>query len=103
MATFSYILCTCCDSSREELVDFIHIWYSNQVPYFANACKICGSMPDLSNYANIFLKFYVFCNISEKNVFMLFIFGTVINHNRDMMYVKYTMALCQNVLGTVIN
>ena len=25
---------------REEWVDFIHIWYSNKVPCFANACKI---------------------------------------------------------------
>ena len=31
-------------------------------PSFANACKILfGSMPNLSNYANNFLKFYVCC------------------------------------------
>ena len=83
---------------REEWVYFIHIWSSNQVPCVADACKISfGPMPNLSNYVNIFLKFYICCNISEKNGLILFIFDTVISHNRELMHVKYTLALCQNV------
>ena len=72
-------------------VHFIHIWYSNQVPCVGDACKIAfGPMPNLSNYGNM-------CDISEKKRLILFIFGTVINHKRGLMRVKYTLALCQNV------
>ena len=78
--------------------DFIHIWYSNQVPCVADAGKISlDYMPNLNTYGNIFLTFYVCCNISEKNGLILFTFGTVINHNKDLMHLKYTLALCQNV------
>ena len=31
---------------------------------------------------------------SEKNELILFISCTVINHNRDLVHVKYTLALC---------
>ena len=83
---------------REEWVYSIHIWYSNQVPCVADSCKIAlCSMPNLINYANIFIL-CVCCNITEKNGLILFIFGTIINHNRDLMHVKYTMALYQNVV-----
>ena len=44
----------------------------------------------------MFLK-YVCCDISEENVLILFIFGTMINHDRILIHVKYTLALCQNV------
>ena len=45
-------------------------------------------MANLSNYASIFLKCYAGCDISEKNGLIFFIFGTVINHNGELMYVK---------------
>ena len=80
-------------------IDFDHIWYSNQVPCVADICKISfGYTPNLSNYCSIFLTFYAFCcDISENNGLILFIFGTVIHHTRDLTHVKYTLALCQNV------
>ena len=59
--------------------------------------KVCGSVPHLSNYANIFLKFYVCCDISEKKRLILFIVGRVINHNRDLKHVNHALVLCQNV------
>ena len=62
---------------------FYSIWYSNQVPCVADACKVAfDSMPNLSNNAYIFLTCYVCCNISEKNGLILFMFGAVISHNR---------------------
>ena len=80
---------------EEQRVDFI-IWYSNQVPCLVDACKIpFDYMPNLStssNYGNIFYKLDVCCDISEKNGLILFIYGTVINHNRNFMHVKYTLA-----------
>ena len=84
---------------RQDWVVFIHVWYSNQLPCVTDAyikynlakCQIWVIMPI------IFLKFYVCCNISENNVFIIFIFDTIINHSRDLMHVKYTLALCQNV------
>ena len=98
MATFSYILFICCDSS-EEWSDFIHIQYSNQVPCVTDTYElVLDSMPNFSNYRNIFFNFMFCCNISEKKGLMiLFIFGTVINHKKDLMHVKYNFALCQNV------
>ena len=52
---------------REDWVDFIHIWYSTQVPCVVDAYKIAfGSMPNLSNYGNIFLKLYVCGAKSQK-------------------------------------
>ena len=79
--------------------------FGNQLPCAADAYKMSfGFMPNLStcNYANMFLKFYVCSDISEKNGLILLIFGTVINnnspgHNSDLMHVKYPLALCQNV------
>ena len=139
MVTFSYILCVCCD--------FIHIWYSNQIPCVADACKIpFGSMPNLSNYGNIFLKCYMFVaipqirmvdfvhigystqpwkghdaykiyfdsvlncsiyvnycihlyvcsDISEKNQWILFMLGTVINQHRGFMHI-HILWLCDNI------
>ena len=80
----------------EEWVGFI-CGYSNQVPCVADTCKILFYfMPNLSNNANIFLNFCV-RDISEKNGLILFTFGAVISHNRDLMHVKYTLVLCQNV------
>ena len=59
--TCSYVLCICCDSSEKNVLIFIHIWYSNQVPCIADICIIeFGSMLNLSNYGNIFILFYVF-------------------------------------------
>ena len=60
MATFSYILCICCGITAKN--GLILFKFGNQVPCVANTCKISfGSMlcmlPNLSNYANIFLKF----------------------------------------------
>ena len=49
-------------------------------------------LPNVSNYANIFpcifLNFYDFCDVSEKNGLTLFTFGRVINHNMDLMHAK---------------
>ena len=40
----------------------------------------------------------MFVAISQKkNGLILFIFGAVINHNMNLMHIKYTMTLCQNV------
>ena len=59
-----------CDISEKKWIDFIHSWYSNQVPCVADACKIAfGSMPNLSNSGNIFHKFDVFVVIYQKKMF----------------------------------
>ena len=50
-------------------------------------------MPNLSNYNNIFLTFYVCCDISENNGLILFMCGAVINHNRDLMHIKCALRL----------
>ena len=52
---------------------------------------------NLSNNANNLFNFMFVVISQKKNGLILFIFGTVINHNRDLMHVKYTLALCQNV------
>ena len=63
-----------------------------QVPCVADACKISfGSAQNLNNYTNIFLTL-MFVAISEKIGLILFIFGTVIHHTRDLMHVNYTLA-----------
>ena len=95
---FVNLVCLLC-YLREEWVDFIHIWYSNQVHVLCvtNACKrALGSMPNSSN-CGICYKFYVFVALSSKRELILFMFGTAINHNKDLMHVKYTLSLCQNV------
>ena len=47
------------------------------MPWAADACEIeFGSVPNLSNYGNFFINFEC-CDISEKNLMILFIFGTV--------------------------
>ena len=86
---------------RKACVDFVHIWYFNQVPCVADAFKISfGSMPNLNFMfvliSHIILKFYVCCDISETIWSILFIFGTIINHKRNLIHVKYTVALYQN-------
>ena len=54
-------------------LDFLHIEYNDQVSWAAHACKIeFGSVPNLSKYI-----LSVCCDISEKNVAILFIFGIV--------------------------
>ena len=63
MGTFSYILCICCDIvEKNGLLVFM---VGNQVPRVADSCKTpFGVIPNVSTYANMFLKFYVCCNIS---------------------------------------
>ena len=88
VANVSDILCICC----KKWANFIHIWYSNQA---SDIFKIAlGFKPNLSNYGNMFLKFYVCCDISEKNGLVLFIFYTVIHYPKDLMHIKYTLAKC---------
>ena len=42
----------------EECGDFVHIWYNNQVPFVAHACKIAfGSVPNFSNCGHFFMHF----------------------------------------------
>ena len=38
----------------------------------------------------------------EENGLILSTFGTVINQNRDLMHIKYILALCQNVAFTSV-
>ena len=57
------------------------------VKYNLALCQIWAIMP----------IFYICCDIAEKYELILFIFGTVINQDRDLMHVKYTLAMCQNV------
>ena len=127
----------------KECGDFVYMWYSNQVPCVAYACKIVlgsvpnlnnyghfsyilclispeknrlilfifgtvtryhvlmhvisfGPMPNLINYGNSFQKCYLFGVISQR-MLVLFIFGTVIDHNISLMHSKCTLALCQHV------
>ena len=56
-------------------LDFHHIWYHDQVPCAANAHKTeFSSVSNLSNYGNFFIHFFsVCCDISEKNVEILFV------------------------------
>ena len=52
-------------------MDFLHSWYHDQVPSVTDArrCKIeFGSIPNLSNSGIFIHKFWVYCDISEKNV-----------------------------------
>ena len=80
------------------MCDCVHILYSNEAQCVADAHKIAfGSMPNLINYGNIFHKFCVCFNILEKKQLILFIFGTPMYHNRDLKYVKFILAMCQNV------
>ena len=70
MDTFSDILYTlyiCCDISENTLILFI---IGTVIGYnVAYARKIAfGSMPNLNNYGNIFLKCYVFVAISQHRI-----------------------------------
>ena len=48
MAIFPKILSVCCDTSQRRC-NFVHAWYSYQVPCIVHACKITrGSMPNFS-------------------------------------------------------
>ena len=59
MASFSFSLSVFYDIS-EEYSDFVHIWYSCQVPCVAHACKIVFvTVPNLSNHGH-FLKHFVY-------------------------------------------
>ena len=64
-------------------MDFLYyIWYHDQVPLVTDACRIeFASVLNLSNYGHYFHKSCVF-DISEKNLLMLFMFGTVITATR---------------------
>ena len=79
----------------------LFIFCSNTpVPCVTYACiKITfGSVSNLSNDGNFFINVVRFMiSQKRKGYFILFIFGTIINHNRGLMHVKYTLALCQNV------
>ena len=98
MATFSYIWSICCDiADKNELILFLFGTVIRYNVLLTHVKYPLGSMPNVSNYTNIFLKFYVYNDISEKNGLILVIFGTVINHNRDLMHAKYTLTLCQKV------
>ena len=78
------------------LIDFLHIGYHDQVSWSTDACKIeFGSVPNLSNYGYFFIIFSVCCDVSEKNVVILFIFGTVIRYHLLLLHVKYHLTLCQ--------
>ena len=45
------------------------IFYHDQVPWAADACKTeFGSVPNLSNYDNFFNKFIVFVVITQRRV-----------------------------------
>ena len=83
MATFSYILCICCDIAEKNglillfpaplgriicshsltflhdgWMDFLHIGYHDQVPWAAFASKIeFGSVLNLTNYSHFFINF----------------------------------------------
>ena len=73
------------------------LWHSNQVSHGADACKIalCQISVIMAICSYILC---VCCNISEKKgLLLLLIFGTVINHNRDLIHVKDTLALYKNV------
>ena len=51
MAIFSYILSVLVISEKNG--ECVHIWYSNQVPCVAEACKITfAAVPNLSNYGH---------------------------------------------------
>ena len=54
------------------------------------------SEPNLSNYGSFFITFEC-CAISEKNVVILLIFGTVIKYQALLMLVKYHLVLCQKL------
>ena len=59
-------------------MDVLHIGYNDLLPWAANACKIeFGSVLNLSNYGIFFIKVEC-CDTVEKNLDILFIFGTVI-------------------------
>ena len=61
-------------------MEFLYIWYHDHVPWAVDAHRTeFGSVPNMSNYS--FLYIFLFCcDIAEKNVVILFIFGTVIRH-----------------------
>ena len=92
---------------------FIHVllWYLGEewvdlflfVPCVADAWKISfGTRSDLSNYASIFLWFYVWCDILEKNGLILFIFGTVSYHNKDVKIFLGSMPKCSMYVHYII-
>ena len=59
------------------------IVYHDQLPWSADAHKIeFGSVPKLSNYSNVFM------NVVSVNVFILFIFGTVVKYHVLLVHVK---------------
>ena len=48
---------------------FLYIWYHDQVPWAANACKTeFGSVPHLGNYGNYGNKFRVFVVTSQRRM-----------------------------------
>ena len=76
-------------------MDFLHIGYCDQVQSATDAHKIeFGSVPNLCNYGNFSYILSVSCDISEKTVVILFIFGTVIRYHALHMLGKWLLALC---------
>ena len=70
-------------------MDIFHIGYHDQIPYATDACKLeFGSVPNLSIYGHFPYILSVCCDIPEKNVVILFIFGTVIRYQVLFMLVK---------------
>ena len=70
------------------------IWYHDQLPWVTNVYKIkFGCVANLSNYGYFSIKFEC-CDISEKNVVILIIFGIVIRYNVLAMFVKQHLAQC---------
>ena len=61
---------------------FIINW--NHLLLIQCACKLeFGFVPNLSNYAIFYINFICFCDISEKNVSIVLIFGTVIQYHQQ--------------------
>ena len=72
-------------------VELLHIGYQEQVLWANDAPKIefC-SVPNLNNYGHFFINLEC-CDIPEKNMVILFIFGTVTRYHAC----KLDLPLCQ--------
>ena len=90
MDTLLYILCICCDISDRK--GLILVTFGTVISY-----QVLAMHAKYSNYTNIFLN-VMFVARSQKKTWVDFVYIWYrINHNRDLMHVKYTLALCQNV------
>ena len=64
MATFSYIFCICCDILEKN--GLVLLIFGTVIRY--DVLLMLGSVPNLSNYNNIILKFDVFVVIYQKRM-----------------------------------